>query len=64
MKSRLEKSLRYVDEYLKGTRNNPRLCLTEEESEIIKEALPSGLTLRKGNSVSTHLSMYKIKRIY
>ena len=64
MTKRTEKALRQMNEYLNGTRYNPRLCLTEEEAEIVSKALPDTYILRKGNLVSNeHLYMWKIKEI-
>lgn len=63
MKNRVNKALRYIDEYLNGRRYNPRLCLTVEEAEIVSKALPSPFFLRKGNLVSkVHLYMWKIRQ--
>ena len=54
MKNRVNKALRYIDEYLNGRRYNPRLCLTVEEAEIVS---------KKGNLVSkVHLYMWKIRQ--
>lgn len=64
MNKRTEKALRQINEYLNGTRYNPRLCLTEEEAEIVSNVLPATYILRKGNLVSEeHLYMWKIEKI-
>lgn len=63
MKNRVNKAIRYVNEYLNGKRYNPRICLTEEEAEVVSKVLPTSFFLRKGNLVSKeHLYMWKIKQ--
>ena len=64
MNKRTEKALRQMNEYFNGTRYNPRLCLTEEEAEIVSNGLPATYILKKGNLVSKErLYMWKIKKI-
>lgn len=41
MKNRINKAIRYVNEYLNGKRYNPRICLSEEEAEVVSKMLPS-----------------------
>lgn len=59
---RVKTAQRYVDEYFRRERYNPKLCLTEEEVKVVSKALPSPFGLRKGNLVNNeHLYMWKIK---
>lgn len=62
MKNRVKKAIRYVNEYMKGKRYNPRLCLTEEEAKIVAREVPYPYILRKENMVNQEsLYMWKIK---
>ena len=61
MKNRVNKAVRYVDEYLNGKRYNPRICLTTKQAEIVSEVLPDPFFLRKGNLISTEHSLYMWK---
>lgn len=59
---RVRTALRQIEEFFSGKRKNPRICLTEEEAEvIIKE---KSVYIRKGNVANdAHnptLYMYKI----
>ncbi len=61
MSNRVNKSIRFVDDYLSGRRDNPKLCLTEEEAKLVSKELPYRVFLKKGNLLSKGRYMWKIR---
>lgn len=59
----MQKARRYVEEYLRGERTNPRICLYVYEAKMISDELPESYYLLKGSMVNekTRLYMWEIK---